>query len=223
MSEKWKSANGPIRLLFKFKSPNIPYHFQVNVLEAKEFRAIKSEIRVLGVDDGKFVPHTRGSALVVGVVLRGGCWLDGVMHTSIAIDGFDATEQITLMINSSSHCKQLRLVMLNGITFGGFNVVDINKLHLATSLPVLALMRNKPDLEAIRNALNNLPKSDERWKMILAAGTILEVNCRGKKIYMEKAGISEADARKIVELTATRSLIPEPLRVAHLIASGITT
>jgi endonuclease V-like protein UPF0215 family len=40
---------------------------------------------------------------------------------------------------------------------------------------------------------------------------------------MEKAGISETDARKIVELTATRSIIPEPLRVAHLIASGITT
>ncbi len=191
-------------------------------MEAKKFRAIKSEIRVLGVDDGKFIPHTQGSALVVGVVLRGGCWLDGIMHTSIAIDGFDATEQITLMINSSSHCKQLRLVMLNGITFGGFNVVDINKLNLATSLPVIALMRRKPDLEAIRDALNNLPKSDERWKMILAAGTILEVNCKGKKIYLEKAGISEADARNIILLTATRSLIPEPLRVAHLIASGIT-
>jgi uncharacterized protein len=192
-------------------------------LEAKEFRAIKSEIRVLGVDDGKFVPHTHGSALIVGVVLRGGCWLDGVIHTSIAIDGLDATEQIALMINNSSHCKQLRLVMLNGITFGGFNVVEINKLSLATRLPVVALMRKKPDLDAIRNALNNLSKSEERWKMILAAGTLLEVNCRGKKIYFEKAGISEADARKIVELTATRSLIPEPLRVAHLIASGVTT
>ncbi len=223
VSQKWKSAIGPMRLIFRFKSPNVPYHFRVKVLEAKEFRAIKSEIRVLGVDDGKFVPHTQGSVLVVGVVLRGGCWLDGVMHTSIAIDGLDGTEQITLMINSSSHCKQLRLVMLNGITFGGFNVVDINKLNSATSLPVIALMRDKPDLESIRNALNNLPKSHERWKMILAAGTVLEVDCRGKKIYMQKAGISETDARKIVELTATRSLIPEPLRVAHLIASGITT
>ena len=192
-------------------------------MEAKAFRVIKSEIRMLGVDDGKFVPHTQGSALIVGVVLRGSCWLEGVMHTNIAIDGFDATERLTLMINSSSHCKQLRLVMLNGITFGGFNVVDINKLSLAINLPIIAFMRNKPDLEAIRKALNNLPRSDERWKMILAAGTLLEVNCRGKKIYMEKAGISETDARKIVELTATRSIIPEPLRVAHLIASGTTT
>ena len=108
-------------------------------MEVKGFRAIKSEIRVLGVDDGKFVPHTEGDVIVVGVVFRGGCCIDGVMHTNIAIDGFDATEQIASMINGSPHCKQLRLVMLNGITFAGFNVVDIKKLNLATKLPVIAL------------------------------------------------------------------------------------
>ena len=126
------------------------------------------------------------------------------------------------MINSSPHCKQLRLVMLNGITFAGFNVVDIKRLNLATKLPVIALTRDKPDLEAIRKALNNLPKSEERWKMILEAGEIHEVCCHGKKIYMEIAGISLVDAREIVELTSIRSSFPEPLRVAHLIASGIS-
>lgn len=191
-------------------------------MEVKDFRVIKSEIRVLGVDDGKFVPHTEGVVIVVGVVFRGGCWLDGVMHTSIAIDGFDATERIASMINGSPHCKQLRLVMLNGVTFAGFNVVDIKRLNLATKLPVIALTREKPDLEAIRKALNNLPKSEERWKMILEAGKIREVCCRSKKIYMELAGISEANAREVVELTSTRSSFPEPLRVAHLIASGIS-
>ena len=60
-------------------------------LQAKETRTMKSEIRVLGVDDGKFVPHSEGKASVVGVVFRGGCSIEGVMHTNIAIDGFDAT------------------------------------------------------------------------------------------------------------------------------------
>ena len=191
-------------------------------MEVKDFRVIKSEIRVLGVDDGKFTPHTQGSVIVVGVVFRGGCWFDGVMHTRIAIDGFDATEQIASMINGSSHCKQLRLVMLNGITFGGFNVVDIKKLNLATKLPVIALTREKPDLDAICEALKNLPRSEERWKMVLEAGEIHEVTCKGKRIYMELAGLSLVDARKIVELTSTRSSFPEPLRVAHLVASGIS-
>jgi endonuclease V-like protein UPF0215 family len=192
-------------------------------LEDRDFRAIKPEIRVLGVDDGKFTPHTKSSVIVVGVVFRGGSWLDGVMHTNIAIDGLDATEQIALMINSSPHCKQLRLIMLNGITFGGFNVVDIKKLNSLTKIPVAVLMRDKPDLEAIQKALKNLPESEERWKTIVEAGKILEVSCRSKTIYMEIAGISEANAKEIVGLTSTRSSFPEPLRVAHLIASGISS
>jgi endonuclease V-like protein UPF0215 family len=188
----------------------------------KDFRVIKSEIRVLGIDDGKFTPHTEGSVIVVGVVFRGGCWIDGVMHTKVAIDGLDATEQLALMINGSPHRKQLRLVMLNGITFAGFNVVDIKKLNLATGLPVVVLTREKPDLAAICEALTNLPRSEERWEMVLEAGEIHEVTCKGKRIYMELAGLLLVDARKIVELTSTRSSFPEPLRVAHLIASGIS-
>ncbi len=192
-------------------------------MEAKAFRAIKSEIRVLGIDDGKFTPRTQGSVIVIGVVFRGGCWVDGVMHTTVAIDGFDATEQIASMINSSPHCKQLRLVMMNGITFAGFNVVDIKKLNSATKLPIMVLVREKPDLDAIKKAINNLPRSDERWNMILNAGQIFEIKCGDKKLYMELAGVSEANAIEIVELTSTRSNFPEPLRIAHIIASGITS
>jgi len=177
---------------------------------------------VLGIDDGKFNPHTEGNAIVVGAVFRGGCWLDGVMHTNISIDGFDATEKIAFMINGSSHCKQLRLIMLNGITFAGFNVVNIKTLSLATNLPVIALTGDKPDLFSIREALTNLTKTEERWKTILEAGEIHEITSRSKKLYMTLTGISLKDAQKIIELTATRSSFPEPLRVAHLIASGIT-
>ena len=191
-------------------------------MEVKNFRAIKSEIRVLGVDDGKFVPHMEGSVVVVGVVFRGGSWLDGVMHTHIAVDGFDATEKIASMINNSPHSKQLRLVMLNGVTFAGFNIVDIKKLCSTTKLPVIALTRNKPDLAAIQKALTNLTKSEERWKTILAAGEIHDVTIRGKKVYAGLAGISTVDAQEIIKLTSTRSSFPEPLRVAHLVASGIS-
>ena len=189
----------------------------------KPFRIIKPEIRILGVDDGKFTPRTKGEVLIVGVVLRGGVWVEGAMHTYISIDGLDVTEKIASMINSSPHKRQLRLIMLNGITFGGFNIADIKKLHELTTLPVLALTRDKPDLDAIHEALRNLPQTEERWQMVLEAGQLHEVPCKGTKLYLGLAGLPLSDAQKIVDLTATRSCFPEPLRVAHLIASGLTT
>jgi endonuclease V-like protein UPF0215 family len=185
---------------------------------------IKPEIRVLGVDDGVFAPHTRGLVPVVGVVFRGGYWLDGVMHTQVKIDGFDATRKIASMILDSPHHKQLRVIVLNGITFAGFNVVDIKRLNSKTRLPVIAVTRERPDFTEIREALKNLPRSEERWKAILNAGEIFEVLAGNKKekVYTQFTGILEEDAEKILHLTSTRSNIPEALRVAHLIASGIS-
>jgi endonuclease V-like protein UPF0215 family len=193
-------------------------------LNHKNLRVIKPEIRVLGVDDGRFTPRTESQVPVIGVVFRGGYWLDGVMHTKIAVDGFDATDKISSMITLSPHYKQLRVIMLNGITFAGFNIVDIKTLNAATRLPVIAVTREKPNLAEIRKALKKMPKSEERWKAVLNAGEISTVPTRSQKekIYIEVAGISVGDAQKILRLTSTRSKIPEPLRVAHLIASGIS-
>ena len=190
----------------------------------KRFRVIKPEIRVLGVDDGGFIPHVKRMVPVVGVVFRGGFWLDGVMSTEIEVDGFDATEKIAQMITGSPHCKQLRVIMLNGITFAGFNVVDVAALNSLTGLPIIAVTREKPDLPRIRKALEHLPRGEERWKVILKAGEICEVSVgRGKKrIFMHAAGVSVDDAARIVRLTSTRSNVPEALRVAHLVASGVS-
>lgn len=190
----------------------------------KRFRSIKPEIRVLGVDDAAFVPHTKGVADVVGVVYRGGYWFEGVMETEVTIDGLDATENIAGMIKSSPYYKELRVVVLDGVTFAGFNVVDITKLSRKLSLPIIAVVREKPDMEKIKNALENLPDFEIRWQAIKNAGKTLEVKTRKGEppVYMHVAGILLEDAEKIMEKTSTRSNIPEALRVAHLIASGLT-
>jgi endonuclease V-like protein UPF0215 family len=193
-------------------------------LPPKKFRVIKREIRIVGVDDGVFVPHTRGLADVIGVVFRGGYWLDGVMKTEITIDGMNATERIAGMISASPHYAQIRVIMLDGVTFGGFNVVDINKLSALTGLPVIAVTREEPDFEDIRKALTRLPESAVRWKILENERTLIRVRSRKgeEPIYMQVAGISREDAEKIVKEASTRSNVPEPLRVAHLIASGLS-
>jgi len=193
-------------------------------LSYKRFRSIKPEIRVLGVDDGVFIPHSKGLVDVVGVVFRGGYWLDGVMRTEIEVDGLDATEKIASMIIESPHYKQLRIIMLNGITFAGFNVVDIKELYNKTELPVIVITRDMPNMKEIEQAIERLPEKEKRWRAIQNAGEMINVRTREEEepIYMQTAGIEREDAEKIVKITSTRSNIPEPLRVAHIIASGLT-
>jgi hypothetical protein len=191
--------------------------------EATKIRAVKPEIRVLGIDDGVFTPHSKELTDVVGVVFRGGHWLDGFMHTQVQVDGMDATEKLTRMIMESPHYQQLRVIMLNGVTLAGFNVVDLAELHKKTKLPVIAVTRDSPDFEDIRKALRNLSQMKARWEAIEKAGRIHEVCTREGEapVFVHAVGISKMMTERIMKSTSTRSNIPEPLRVAHIIASGL--
>ena len=190
-----------------------------------KLRFVKPEIRIVGVDDGFFVPHTHGRCEIVGVVFRGGYWLDGVMRTQIQIDGMDATDKIGDMIRLSPHFGQLRVIMLDGVTFAGFNVVDTSRLFAMTKLPVIAITRNKPDFEDIQKALCNLECGEIRLATMKGLNSIQKVVTRKGEgaVFMQVTGCELGVAEKIVKSTSTRSNIPEPLRVAHLIASGLTT
>lgn len=192
--------------------------------KATKIRTVKPEIRVLGIDDGVFTPHSNELVDVVGVVYRGGYWFDGFMHTRVHVDGLDANERLAEMIVRSPHLGQLRIVFLNGVTLAGFNVVDIEALWRETGLPVVAVTRDKPDFADIRKALQNLPFSERRWSAIEKTGRMFSVATREGElpVFAHAAGISEAVARRVLKSTSTRSNVPECLRVAHLIASGLT-
>jgi endonuclease V-like protein UPF0215 family len=185
----------------------------------QKFRTIKKEIRIIAWDDGPFEFKTRGRDILVGVIFRGGQFLDGMLKTEVEIDGDDATEKIIGKILKTKH-KDLRVVMLDGITFAGFNTVDIKEIYEKTRLPVIVVNRKKPDLEKFREALKALPHAEKRLEAVKNAGPIYWTSIKNKRICFQCYGIKKEDAEKIIRTTSTMSLIPEPLRAAHLIANG---
>jgi len=177
---------------------------------------VKKEIRVIGIDDSPFNKFGKGNVLVIGVVFRGGSWLDGVLSTKVKVDGNNATKKLTEMINKCRFKPQLQCVFLDGIALGGFNIVDIKELNKKTKLPVIVVIRHKPDLEKIKKTLVKINKKN-KIKLIEKAGEVVKIN----RIYAQLKGISKKDAKEILDVVCTRSYIPEPVRVAHLIASGV--
>lgn len=189
-------------------------------------KTIKPEIRIIGWDDTPFTFKDKYT-LLLGVVCRGGIQIDGVLTTKIRVDGNDATEKIAKAINNSNHKEQLRVIMLDGITFGGFNIVDINKLHEKTGLPVIVVIKDKPDMKAIKKSLSKFNDTEERWKLIEKAGKVRKFEVKNKvltgrkTIYYQRCGINEYMSEKIINITSVNSVVPEPVRTAHLICSGL--
>ena len=177
---------------------------------------VKKEIRVIGIDDSPFNKFRDKKILVVGVVMRGGSWVDGVLSTKVSVDGSDSTKKIIEMINKCKFKPQLQCVFLDGIAVAGFNIVDVKELSKKTKLPVVIVIRRKPDIENIKKTLIKINKQN-KIKLIEKAGNVVQVD----DIFVQLTGIELEQARKILKIVCTRSLIPEPIRLAHLIAQGV--
>jgi len=182
---------------------------------------IKKEIRILGIDDGYFEKFKAKKCLVIGVVYRGAEFLDGLISFKVKVDGDDATEKIIESINKSKHLKQLSLIMVNGISLAGFNVIDIEKISKETGLPIIIVSRKNPRIELIKKVLKKIGKED-KIKLIEKARKPREFKINKTKIYFQFYGMEEEKAREILKLTIKHGNMPEPLRIAHIIASGVT-
>jgi endonuclease V-like protein UPF0215 family len=173
----------------------------------------------VGFDDAPFERSHRGDVLVVGTVFAG-TRLDGVLSTRVRRDGANAATRLAACLDGSRFLPQLHAILLQGIAFAGFNVVDLYDLRRRIGLPVLVVVRHQPDLKAIRTALlDHVPGGARKWRLIETAGPLEPV----AGVHVQRLGISLADTQTLLTRLQLHGQLPEPLRVAHLIAGGVTT
>lgn len=174
---------------------------------------------VVGFDDAPFDRSYRGDVLVVGAVFAGER-LDGVISTRVRRDGANSAQRLIDRLTGSKYFDQLQAVLLQGIAFAGFNVVDLQRLHQATGLPVLVVARHLPDFQAIREALlQRVPGGARKWRLVEAAGPMEPM----AGLYVQRCGITPENTARLLAGLQQNGHLPEPLRVAHIIAGGVTT
>lgn len=178
---------------------------------------LKKEVRIIAWDDCAF-RFKQKKVQLIGAIFRGGQFLDGLLSTTITKDGTDATEKIAKAIKQTRHYDQLSYVMTNGITFAGFNLVDIRKLNRETGLPVIAVQRQKVNMEKFLLAMKRVKNYEKRADIVKQAGKIYSFG----GIFYQRSGLNISECEQLLRTTTTHANIPEPLRAAHLIASGLS-
>ena len=178
---------------------------------------MKRLTQVVGFDDAPFARSQRGDVLVVGAVFAA-TRLEGVVSTRVRRDGANSTRRLIECLCGSRFFPQLQAVLLQGIAFAGFNVVDLRRLHTETGLPVLAVARRAPDLVAIRAALlERVPGGARKWRLIEQAGPMEPL----AGLYVQRCGMDAAQAVGLLTGLQANGRLPEPLRTAHMIAGGV--
>ena len=173
-------------------------------------------LRTIGFDDAPFEKGTTDPVNVSGIVCSK-TRFEGMLWDKLTHDGLDATEVIARMVRSSKFHEQLNAVLLDGLTFAGFNVVDLEKLAQELQLPCIAVMRTMPDLDAFYLAMQNVDQIEIRRERIDRAGAIHS----REPFHYQVQGCSAEQAYQVLSRVTDTGHVPEPLRLAHLIGAAI--
>jgi len=172
--------------------------------------------------------------LVVGALVRPssfeGFYLEAVLSTSVKKDGLDATVKIIAMIKSSRFSRQVNYIITQGTVLAGLNPINIKKISEALSVPVLSVVRDRPNKKRFLTAVRKLPNAERIIKELEANGEIYKyerciraVNYhRCKTLYYYLAGMGRKEAEELIRFSTYMGNIPEPVRIAHVIASGVS-
>ena len=180
--------------------------------------SVKRYSNIIGVDDGPFAFDHVGHVPIVGAIFTS-LDLTGVIIGQVEKDGTNGADQIVEMVAASKFVEHVQLVMLQGIALAGFNVVDVFRLHEQLGLPVLIVSRRLPDMAAIRAALlTQIPHGERKWQLIDRLGPMEPAG----RVYIQRVGLTSEKAVAVVERFAIHGHLPEPLRIAHLIAGAVT-
>ena len=100
---------------------------------------------------------------------------------------------------------------------GGLNVIDLPQLAARLERPCIAVMRRAPDLDAMKRVIAALPHPERRLAALAAAGPIH----RRPPFVFQVAGIAPETAAAALARVTDTGLVPEALRLAHLIGSAV--
>jgi endonuclease V-like protein UPF0215 family len=176
----------------------------------------KPGIRALGVAES--FKQGRKSSVLAGVVMRSDFVIDGVAIGKTSVGGDDATASIVSLYRRLKR-NDVNLILVSGAILSLYNIVDVDELSRRSKLPVVCLTyketsgiegsirRHFPDTAGTK--LKAYRRLGRRTGVLLGSG---------HKVYVRMSGLELSTLKPVLEAFTLQGSIPEPVRVAKLVA-----
>ncbi len=172
----------------------------------------------MAFDDAPFTFESETTP-IVGVVVTLPSYVEGVLRGEVHVDGEDATSELIRLISASTTREATQSILLDGIALGGFNVVDLDRLHAETGLPVITVTRTEPNIPSMERAIReHLPGREDAVRH-LRSHPLFPLGVRPRPLWVSAVGVDPEAAKMLLRKCLVRGSFPEPLRLAHLFAS----
>lgn len=180
----------------------------------------KKAIRCLGVSES-FIKGVSDQSVLAGVVMRADMTIDGFTFSKAKVGGIDATEKIVGMYKALKR-DDINLLMLNGCVISWYNVVDLNQVSEETRLPLICVTYEES--KGLEKYFKELFPEDHQFRINIYRNngprTVLKL-LTGYNVYIRFLNMNLDEARVVLDKFTLQGAVPEPLRVARLLARSL--
>lgn len=174
----------------------------------------KKGLRALGIAESF---RGRSRSLLAGVVMRRDLVLDGIAFGEVTVGGMDATEAVIGLHRALKRCD-INFMMLSGCVIAWYNIVDAEAIASRCGVPVIVITYE--DSEGLEEDIQrHFPGDEERLQAYRKLGSRRRVKLdTGYEIFVRSWGLDGRTADELCRAFTQVGKIPEPLRVARLVA-----
>jgi uncharacterized protein len=157
---------------------------------------------------------------LAGVVMRRDFVIDGFVFGSATIEGDDATDAMISMYEKLDR-NDISFILVSGLIISMYNIVDMAKLWKKTKIPIIGVTYEESDgmEDAIRHHFPNSYESKITQYQNLGMRTKISLHTK-HDIYLRVEGCDMKEAKKLLDTFTLQGAIPEPLRVAQILAKA---
>ncbi len=158
---------------------------------------------------------------LAGVVMRRDFVIDGFVFGKATLEGDDATS-VVISMYEKLHRQDISFILLSGLIISMYNIIDIKKLRKELKIPIVGVTYEESD--GIEDAIKyHFPDSYEsKISQYQRLGSRTKISLHTKHdIYLRVEGCEIKEAKKLLDVFTLQGAIPEPLRVAQLLAKTV--
>ena len=180
----------------------------------------KKGFRALGISES-FIKGISEESILAGVVMRADMTIDGFIFSKATVGGMDATEKILEMYRNLRR-DDISVLLLNGCVISWYNVIDLHQVAEKTGLPLICVTYNEST--GLEKYFKELFPED--WEIRVEtyrknkSRTAIKLST-GYMVYIRFIGMKMEEAKGVLNKFTSHGSIPEPLRVARLLARSI--
>jgi len=157
-------------------------------------------------------------SVLAGIIMSTDFIIDGFVFGKTTLKGDDATEEIISMHNKLER-PDISFVLISGLVISLYNIIDIKRVHDVLQIPIIGITyKESVGLEETikKHFPDNYEEKLERYSMLGKREKIsLDTSF---DLYVRNEGCTVLECKQLLNKITNQGSIPEPLRIAQLLA-----